>query len=77
MKPWSNRSTGYNSICLPNRMLPKKLAPVEYDSCYTVRQVRHNGTIKWKGQLRLCVSSLSQRTNWPQTDKRSRMGGAL
>jgi putative transposase len=34
-----------------NRMLPKKLAPVEYDSCYTVRQVRHNGTIKWKGNF--------------------------
>jgi hypothetical protein len=30
------------------RLLPKKLAEVEYASWYTVRQVRHNGCIKWK-----------------------------
>jgi putative transposase len=33
------------------RRLPAKLPPVEYASWYTVRQVRHNGCIKWKGNF--------------------------
>jgi putative transposase len=33
------------------RILPKKLPEIEYASCYTVRQVRHNGCIKWKGDF--------------------------
>ena len=31
------------------RLYPGKLPPVEYDSWLTVRQVRSNGCIKWKG----------------------------
>ena len=38
------------SIYIPSgRMLPKKLPEVEYESFMTVRQVRSNGCIKWKG----------------------------
>jgi transposase InsO family protein len=40
------------SLYLPSRrLLPKKLPEVEYESWYTVRQVRHNGCIKWKGNF--------------------------
>jgi putative transposase len=31
------------------RLFPDKVPEVEYSSCYTVRQVRNNGEIKWKG----------------------------
>jgi transposase InsO family protein len=31
------------------RIFPEKLPPVEYESWFTVRQVRSNGCIKWKG----------------------------
>jgi putative transposase len=31
------------------RIFPGKLPPVEYESWFTVRQVRSNGCIKWKG----------------------------
>jgi transposase InsO family protein len=30
---------------------PAKLPDVEYDSSFAVRKVRHNGEIKWKGQM--------------------------
>lgn len=33
-----------------SRMLPNKLPDIEYPSYFTVRQVRHNGEIKWKGE---------------------------
>jgi hypothetical protein len=33
------------------RSYPNKLKPVIYDDKVTVRKVRHNGEIKWKGQL--------------------------
>lgn len=33
------------------RRLPNKLPEIEYPSCFTVRQVRSNGEIKWKGEL--------------------------
>lgn len=33
------------------RLYPKKFAEIEYSGCYTVRQVRTNGEIKWKGGL--------------------------
>jgi transposase InsO family protein len=37
---------------LPSRrLLPSKLPEVEYASRFTVRQVRHNGCIKWKGDF--------------------------
>ncbi len=40
------------SIYYPSRrILPNKLPEVEYASCFTVRQVRHNGCIKWKGDF--------------------------
>jgi putative transposase len=32
------------------RLFPDKLPEVEYASCYTVRQVRSNGEIKWHGE---------------------------
>lgn len=31
------------------RLLPHKLPEVEYAGCYTVREVRSNGEIRWKG----------------------------
>jgi len=34
---------------LSRRIYPDKLPEVEYASCYTVRQVRSNGEIKWRG----------------------------
>ncbi len=33
------------------RAYPGKLAPVEYDTGTVVRHVRHNGEIKWRGEL--------------------------
>ncbi|MBF8261197.1 MAG: hypothetical protein HW376_726, partial [candidate division NC10 bacterium] len=36
--------------CSP-RVYPVKLPAVEYESGVTVRQVRHNGEIKWQGEL--------------------------
>jgi transposase InsO family protein len=33
------------------RRYPSKILPVEYDSGIIVRQVRHNGEIKWQGNL--------------------------
>lgn len=39
------------------RPYPAKLPPVQYDSDITVRQVRHNGEIKWRGQ-RLYISQV-------------------
>ncbi len=42
------------------RPYPAKLKPVEYDDTVAVRSVRHNGQIKWKGQL-LYVSEVLAR----------------
>jgi len=40
------------SFYLPSRrIMPDKLPEVEYESWYTVRQVRTNGCIKWKGEF--------------------------
>lgn len=33
------------------RLLPRNLPEVEYTNWFTVRQVRHNGCIKWKGNF--------------------------
>jgi putative transposase len=39
------------SIYLPSgRIFPKKVSEVEYESLLTVRQVKQNGCIKWKGE---------------------------
>lgn len=37
--------------CSSPRSYPAKLPEVEYESGVTVRQVRHNGEIKWQGEL--------------------------
>lgn len=37
--------------CLSPRSYPAKLPEVQYESGITVRQVRHNGEIKWRGEL--------------------------
>lgn len=37
--------------CLSPRPYPAKLPEVEYESGITVRQVRHKGEIKWRGEL--------------------------
>jgi putative transposase len=38
------------SLYVPSRrMLPNKLPKIDYASCFTVRQVRQSGCIKWKG----------------------------
>lgn len=42
------------------RAYPVKLAAIEYDTAYTVRQVRHNGEVKWKGE-RIYVSEVLAR----------------
>jgi len=40
------------SIYIPSgRVFPKKVPEVEYESFMTVRQVRSNGCIKWKGEF--------------------------
>ena len=39
------------------RSYPIKLPPIEYESGVTVRQVRHNGEIKWRGE-RMYVSEV-------------------
>ena len=36
--------------CTSRRIMPERLPKVEYDPWYTVRQVRSNGYIKWKGE---------------------------
>jgi putative transposase len=38
-----------SNYSLSNRIYPDKLPEIEYASCYTVRLVRSNGEIKWKG----------------------------
>lgn len=40
-----------------HRPYPIKLPPIEYESGVTVRQVRHNGEIKWRGE-RIYVSEV-------------------
>lgn len=42
------------------RAYPTKLPPVEYDSGVTVRRVRHNGEIKWGGELIYLSEVLAQ-----------------
>jgi hypothetical protein len=37
--------------CTSPRSYPAKLPEVEYESGVTVRRVRHNGEIKWRGEL--------------------------
>ena len=40
------------SVYYPSpRVYPEKMPPIEYDSNSVVRQVRHNGEIKWRSEL--------------------------
>jgi transposase InsO family protein len=45
------RKTPGSVYCASPRSYPVKLPAVEYESGVTVRQVRHNGEIKWQGEL--------------------------
>jgi len=45
------RKTPASVHCTSPRSYPAKLPEVQYESGVTVRQVRHNGEIKWRGQL--------------------------
>ena len=42
------------------RPYPIKLPPIEYDSGFVVRQVRHNGEIKWRGDFIYISQVLAQ-----------------
>ena len=43
-----------------SRAYPAKVPPVEYAAGITVRKVRHNGEIKWKGRLLYITTVLAQ-----------------
>jgi transposase InsO family protein len=45
------RKTPGSVYCCSPRSYPAKLPEVEYESGVTVREVRHNGEIKWRGEL--------------------------
>jgi len=45
------RKTPGSVHCTSPRSYPAKLSEVQYESGVTVRQVRHNGEIKWRGEL--------------------------
>jgi transposase InsO family protein len=45
------RKTPGSVYCVSTRRYPAKLPAIEYDSGMIVRQVRHNGEIKWHGEL--------------------------
>jgi len=45
------RKTPGSVHCTSLRSYPAKLPEVEYESGVTVRRVRHNGEIKWRGEL--------------------------
>jgi transposase InsO family protein len=54
------RRTPGSVHCSSSRSYPAKLPEVEYDSGVTVRQVRHNGEIKWRGELLYVSEVLAQ-----------------
>lgn len=45
------RKTPGSVHCFSRRSYPPKLPEVQYESGITVRQVRHSGEIKWRGEL--------------------------
>ena len=45
------RKTPASVYCHSPRSYPGKLPPIDYDSGIIVKQVRHNGEIKWHGDL--------------------------
>ena len=49
MRRWEEKRRGV--LIASSRSYPAKLPEVEYESGVTVRRVRHNGEIKWRGEL--------------------------
>ena len=49
MSPWDEKLRA--AFIVPLHVLSGKFPPVEYESAVTVRRVRHNGEIKWHGNL--------------------------
>ena len=54
------RRTPGSVHCSSSRSYPAKLPEVEYDLGVTVRQVRHNGEIKWRGEFLYVSEVLAQ-----------------
>ena len=54
------RKTPGSVYCSSPRRYPGKVPPVEYDSGMIVRRVRHNGEIKWHGDLIYVSQVLAQ-----------------
>jgi transposase InsO family protein len=52
-----HRMTPASLYCPSPRAFPNKLPPIEYDSNTLVRQVKHNGEIKWRGE-RIYISQV-------------------
>jgi len=50
MNRWGEKTPG-SVYCPSPRSYPAKLPEVQYESGVTIRQVRHNGEIKWRGHL--------------------------
>jgi transposase InsO family protein len=52
-----------------SRAYPNRIPDVEYDSTFSVRQVRHNGEIQWKGQkIYVCQALAGQTVGLLQAD---------
>jgi transposase InsO family protein len=54
------RNTPGSVYCISPRPYPAKLPEVQYESGVTVRQVRHNGEIKWRGELLYLSETLAK-----------------
>src|SRR6266581_1314226 len=54
------RNTPGSVYCTSPRLYPAKLPEVQYESGVTVRQVRHNGEIKWRGELLYLSETLAK-----------------
>jgi transposase InsO family protein len=58
------------SVYMPSsRAYPNRMPNVEYDSTFSIRQVRHNGEIQWKGQkIYVCQALAGQPVGLLQAD---------
>jgi transposase InsO family protein len=64
------RKTPATLYCSSPRRYPSKLPSIDYDSGITVRRVRHNGEIKWQGDLIYVSQVLAQEpVGLKQTDE--------
>ncbi|MBL1219204.1 MAG: IS481 family transposase [Planctomycetes bacterium] len=54
------RATPGSVYCASPRAYPTKLPMIEYDTTVTVRRVRHNGEIKWRGEYIYLSEVLAQ-----------------